>query len=35
MAFLCSNMTDSELNSLLNLGPKSTDWLADIGIQIG
>lgn len=33
MAFLCSNMADSEPNSLLELGPKSTVWLADIGIQ--
>ena len=26
-------MTNSELKSLLNLGPKSTSWLADIGIH--
>ena len=26
-------MADSEPNSLLELGPKSTVWLADIGIQ--
>ena len=26
-------MTNSELESLLNLGPKSTSWLADIGIH--
>ncbi len=26
-------MTDSELERLLNLGPKSTGWLADIGVR--
>jgi DNA transformation protein and related proteins len=26
-------MSDSELLTLLNLGPKSTGWLVDIGVQ--
>lgn len=26
-------MSDSELKTLLNLGPKSTGWLTDIGVQ--
>ena len=30
---LCVPMSDSELETLLNLGPKSTGWLADIGMH--
>lgn len=33
MAFSCTVMSNSELSNLLNLGPKSTGWLLDIGVE--
>lgn len=33
VAFLCEAMLNAKLETLLNLGPKSTGWLVDIGVQ--